>query len=83
MGEHRDVITVNGLFRPFALVAGRAAGTWRLAGGDVVLKPFADLAAGVVAALAEEASDVGRYLGLQEPCLMIAGPSDGPRLGTL
>ena len=83
VGEHRDVITVNGLFRPFALVAGRAAGTWRLAGGDVVLKPFADLAAEVVAALAEEASDVGRYLGLQDPCLMIAGPSDGPRLGTL
>ena len=30
VGAHRGIVTTNGLFRPFALVDGRAAGIWSL-----------------------------------------------------
>jgi hypothetical protein len=62
LGEHQGIVTVNGLFRPFALVAGRAAGIWSYAGGQVKLDPFADLPAVAHAALAAEARDVQRFL---------------------
>lgn len=63
LGPHRQIVTVNGLFRPFALVAGRAVATWRLAGGQVTLEPFGPLPEPVTAALAADAVDVCRYLG--------------------
>jgi hypothetical protein len=59
---HQPVITVNGLFRPFALVAGRAAGLWTIRGGEVVLEPFAPLAPKDAAALRLDADDVARFL---------------------
>jgi hypothetical protein len=62
LGSHRSVVTVNGLFRPFALVRGRAAGTWRLRGGEVGLEPFARLAPADAAALEADAADVVRFL---------------------
>ncbi len=62
LGSHRQVITVNGLFRPFALVEGRAAGLWRLAGGQVDLEPFAPLPDPVTAALRADGGDVIRFL---------------------
>lgn len=63
LGTHRKVITVNGLFRPFALVAGRAVATWTLSGGEVRLTPFAPLSEAVAAALRADAADVLRFLG--------------------
>jgi Winged helix DNA-binding domain len=63
VGGHRRIVTVNGLFRPFALVGGRAVATWNITGGDVVLAPFAPLDAPTEAALAAEAADVTRFLG--------------------
>jgi hypothetical protein len=62
LGQHQGVVTVNGLFRPFALVAGQAAATWSLPGGRVELSPFAPLPADVEAALAADAADVRRFL---------------------
>jgi hypothetical protein len=62
LGRHQQIVTVNGLFRPFALVGGRAAGMWSWSGGQVVLDPFAGLPAGADAALAAEARDVQRFL---------------------
>ncbi|MGE5290750.1 MAG: winged helix DNA-binding domain-containing protein [Micromonosporaceae bacterium] len=62
VGPHKDIVTVNGLFRPFALVRGRAAGTWSVAGNKVTLKPFAKLAAADTEALDAEAADVTRFL---------------------
>jgi hypothetical protein len=64
LGSHRGVVTVNGLFRPFALVRGRAAGVWRLAAGKVALEPFGRLASRDAAALERDANDVKRFLGL-------------------
>ena len=46
IGPHRHIVTDNGLFRPFALAGGRAVATWTIAGGQVVLAPFAPLDAG-------------------------------------
>jgi hypothetical protein len=62
--SHRErLIADNGLFRPFALVGGRAAATWTLRGGAVSLNPFEPLAPGDGAALEADATDVVRFLG--------------------
>ena len=62
LGAHSALVTVNGLFRPFALVRGRAVATWSMAGGHVVLAPFAQLTAVEAAALDGDAADVERFL---------------------
>ncbi len=62
LGTHQAVITVNGLFRPFALVRGRAVATWRLVGSQVVLAPFARLPVADAAALDVEAADIKHFL---------------------
>jgi hypothetical protein len=56
------VVTVNGLFRPFALVRGRAVATWSMPAGKVLLEPFRDLGGEDTAALAADAEDVVRFL---------------------
>jgi hypothetical protein len=63
LAGHPELVTANGMFRPFALVRGRAAGVWGLSGGEVGLRPFRSLAPGVAAALERDAADVIRYLG--------------------
>ena len=63
LGQHQPIITVNGLFRPFALVRGRAAATWRIARGEVALAPFIPLTTADKAALDLDAADVKRFLG--------------------
>src|SRR5918994_3561459 len=35
VGPHKMLVTINGIFKPFALVDGRAVARWRLAGGKV------------------------------------------------
>jgi hypothetical protein len=63
LGEHESKVIVGGIFRSFALVAGRAAATWSLRRGEVVLEPFEPLTPGDAAALEAEAADVTRFLG--------------------
>jgi hypothetical protein len=63
LGENTSIVTVNGLFRPFALVRGRAAATWKLSGDQVQIEPFARLTRSDVAALRADADEVLRYLG--------------------
>ena len=65
LGEHQHIVTVNGLFRPFALVEGRAIGVWAWTRGQVVLDRFAELPAPVESALAAEARDVQRFLAAE------------------
>jgi Winged helix DNA-binding domain len=66
LGEHVDsgIVTDNGLFRPFALVRGRAVATWRLVAGTVTLAPFGPLPRRAAVALDRDAADVKRFLGL-------------------
>ncbi|MFL5816844.1 MAG: winged helix DNA-binding domain-containing protein [Conexibacter sp.] len=65
LGEHADtgIVTDNGLFRPFALVRGRAVAIWRLARGEVAIEPFGALTRRDAAALGRDAADVRRFLG--------------------
>jgi len=62
VGPHGRLIAINGLFRPFALVRGRAVGTWSLPGGKVALVPFAPLPDADAAALTADAAEVERFL---------------------
>ena len=62
LGPHKGIVTVNGIFRPFALVRGRAVATWRIAAGAVGLEPFARLTRRDAAALHADAADVVRFL---------------------
>lgn len=57
------LVTANGLFRPFALVNGRAAATWRLSGAKVEIEPLVRIAKADRAALEADADDVASYLG--------------------
>jgi hypothetical protein len=62
LGSSAGLVVAGGLFRPFALVDGRAVATWRLAGTKVELEPFTRLPRSVSAALAEDAEALVRYL---------------------
>jgi hypothetical protein len=60
LGGYRQVITVNGLFRPFA------AATWSMPAGRVLLEPFRRLSRDDTAALAADAEDVVRFLATRQ-----------------
>jgi hypothetical protein len=62
LGSQHGVVTVNGLFRPFALVRGRAVATWSLPSGKVMLEPFRGLSREDTSALVTDAEDVVRFL---------------------
>jgi Winged helix DNA-binding domain len=62
VGQNKTLVTTNGIFRPFALVRGKAVASWRLAGGKVTLEPFGRLARAEREALDAEAEAVLRYL---------------------
>jgi hypothetical protein len=62
LGAHQGIVTSNGVFRPFALVGGRAVGTWSMPGGQVTLAPFAPLPTADETALLADAADVRRFL---------------------
>lgn len=61
-GAHAGLVTSNGLFRPFAMVNGRAVGTWTLSGSQLELKPFGPITAGTRKALDAEATAVIAWL---------------------
>lgn len=61
VGAHQDIVTTNGLFRPFAMVEGRAVGTWTMRGAALTLAPFAALPAEVTAALEADAASVVEF----------------------
>jgi len=62
VGANKSLVTVNGLFRPFALVRGRAVASWRLASGEIELEPFGRLSRADAAALRADGTEVLRYL---------------------
>jgi hypothetical protein len=62
IGPHKHLVTNNGLFRPFALVDGRAVAVWGLAKGKVEIKPLGKVTKKALAALEREALAVERFL---------------------
>src|SRR5262249_22830897 len=63
VGPHGRLVAINGLFRPFAMVGGRAVGTWGMPAGKVALTPWAPLPEAGAAARAADAAEVERFLG--------------------
>jgi len=59
---NQTIVTMNGIFKPFALVGGRAAATWTMPGGQVSIEPFGQLSSSVLTDLGREARDVERFL---------------------
>jgi hypothetical protein len=64
VGPHKVLVTINGIFRPFALVEGRAVATWKLAGGKVTIEHLSRVKKKDAAALEQEAE---RVLAFMDP----------------
>lgn len=63
VGPHKLLVTDNGIFRPFALVDGRAVATWKLAAGKLTIEHLSEVRKKDAAALEEDAEAVLRFLG--------------------
>jgi hypothetical protein len=63
LGDAAGVVTVNGIFRPVALVRGRGAGTWTMPQGRVALDLWDRQRRSVITSLEREAAAVEAYLG--------------------
>jgi hypothetical protein len=63
VGPHKALVTINGIFRPFALVDGRAVATWKLAGGKVAIEHLGEVRRKDAAALEDEAQRVLEFFG--------------------
>ena len=62
LGAHGPAVVSGGVFRPFAIVDGRAAATWTIGGGEVTIKPFRPLSRQDDSALKADAKDVLRFI---------------------
>jgi hypothetical protein len=62
LASKEPIITLNGVFRPFALVRGRAVAVWSTRAGEIELRPFARLTRADSAALRADALAVAAYL---------------------
>jgi hypothetical protein len=58
-----NLVTVGGMFYPFAMVRGRAVARWKLTDGRLELDPFRRISKADRAALEGDAEDVKRFLG--------------------
>jgi hypothetical protein len=62
VGEHKGLVTNNGLFRPFALVKGRAVATWRYAKAKVEIEHLETVTKKATKELETDAQAVEAYL---------------------
>jgi hypothetical protein len=62
VGPHKMLVTRNGIFRPFALVDGRAVATWGLAGGKLTIEHLGKVTRTAAAALEADAEAVLEFL---------------------
>ena len=62
IGEHRGLVTTNGIFRPFALVKGRAVSTWRFAKGKVQIEHLEKVTKKAAGRLEADAAAVEAFL---------------------
>jgi hypothetical protein len=61
VGPHKMLVTNNGVFRPFALVDGRAVSTWRFASGKVSIEHLGEVTKKAAATLEADARAVERF----------------------
>ncbi len=62
LGSHAPQITVGGMFRPFALIDGRAKAAWGMPKGRVSIDPLEKLKARDLKALERDGREVERFL---------------------
>jgi hypothetical protein len=62
VGPHKMLVTMNGVFRPFALVDGRAVSTWRFAKGKVTIEHLGKVTRKAASALDADAAEVERFM---------------------
>jgi hypothetical protein len=62
VGEHKGLVTNNGLFRPFAMVKGRAVSTWRPRKGQVEIEHLESVTKTATKELEADAQAVEAYL---------------------
>lgn len=65
VGPHKVLVTTNGVFRPFALVDGRAVATWRLSNGKVTIEHLDKVKKQDAAALEAEAEAVLEFMNTE------------------
>jgi hypothetical protein len=64
VGDHApNLVTVGGMFYPFAMVRGRAVARWKLRDAGLELESFRRISKADRAALERDAEDVRRFLG--------------------
>jgi DNA glycosylase AlkZ-like len=63
VGDSPNLVTVGGMFYPFAMVRGQAAARWKLTDGTLELDVFRRIAKADRAVLERDAEDVTRFLG--------------------
>ena len=64
LGSHEPAVVTGGIFRGFAMAAGRAVAGWRLDRGTVVIEPFEPLDQEHRSALERDGEAVRSFLGL-------------------
>jgi hypothetical protein len=62
VGPHKLLVTNNGIFRPFALVDGRAVASWRFARGKVGIEHLGRVTKKAAAALEADAREIEKFL---------------------
>lgn len=62
VGPHKVLVTINGIFHPFAMVDGRAVARWRIPGGKVAIEPLGKVTKKAMKALEADAVEVERFL---------------------
>jgi Winged helix DNA-binding domain len=62
VGPHKMLVTMNGIFRPFALVDGRAVATWGYARGKVTIEHLGKVSKKAAAALEADARKVEEFM---------------------
>jgi hypothetical protein len=65
VGPHKLLVTNNGVFRPFALVGGRAVSTWRFKAGKVEIEHLGKVTKKAAAALDADARAVEEFIALR------------------
>ena len=63
VGKAPNLVTVGGMFYPFAMVRGRAVARWKRSRDGLELDPFRRITKAARAALERDAEDVERFLG--------------------
>jgi hypothetical protein len=77
VGDAPGLVTINGLFRPFALVKGRAVASWGLASNTLTIRPFRPLSAANRRVLVHDAEAVGDYLDIVPRPTVVVEPAAG------